>query len=181
MTAVTDRHSAYFAVNFLKHQICLAHLLRELQYLNELDGEQQWLRNIEKLFQEAINKRNKNPQAVIEKKPWLKRLDALIKENLEGLKEQFEKLRKGLIKRREYIFNFLENPEIPPDNNASERGLWKVKIKMKKSGTFRSDWGRMPFLKYCQLWKQPKNTINQHMALFELCSKFDQRHMRSAE
>ena len=42
MTAVTDRHSAYFALHFLNHQVCLAHLLRECQYLNELDKEQQW-------------------------------------------------------------------------------------------------------------------------------------------
>ena len=27
MIAVTDRHSAYFAINFLSHQVCLAHLL----------------------------------------------------------------------------------------------------------------------------------------------------------
>ena len=26
MTAVTDRHSAYFALHFLSHQVCLAHL-----------------------------------------------------------------------------------------------------------------------------------------------------------
>ena len=42
MVAVTDRHSAYFALNFLNHQVCVAHLLRELQYLNELDKEQEW-------------------------------------------------------------------------------------------------------------------------------------------
>ena len=146
MTAVTDRHSAYFAVNFLNHQVCLAHLLRELQYLNELDGGQQWSRDVEKLFQEAIHERNENSQAVIDKKPWLERLDALLKKSLEGMKGQFEKLRKGLIKCREYIFNFLENPAIPPDNNASERGLRKVKIKMKNSGTFRSDRGADAFL-----------------------------------
>ena len=35
MTAVTDRHSAYFALYFLNHQVCLVHLLRELQYLSE--------------------------------------------------------------------------------------------------------------------------------------------------
>lgn len=146
MTAVTDRHSAYFALNFLNHQVCLAHLLRELQYLNELDREQQWSRNVEKLFQEAIHERNENPQAVIDKKPWMEKLDALLKENLEGMKEQFEKLRKGLLKCREYIFNFLGNPAIPPDNNASERGLRKVKIKIKNSGTFRSDKGANAFL-----------------------------------
>ena len=33
MVTVTDRHSAYFTLNFLNHQVCVAHLLRELQYL----------------------------------------------------------------------------------------------------------------------------------------------------
>ena len=146
MTAVTDRHSAYFALNFLNHQVCLAHLLRELQYLNELDENQQWSRKVEKLLQEAIHERNENPQTVIDKKPWLDKLDTLLKESLEGLEEQFEKLKKGLIKCREYIFTFLGNPAVPPDNNASERGLRNVKIKMKNSGTFRSEKGADAFL-----------------------------------
>ena len=42
ITAVTDRHAAYFALDFKDHQICLAHILRELQYLNELDPNQDW-------------------------------------------------------------------------------------------------------------------------------------------
>lgn len=40
MTIVTDCHSAYFALHFLNHQVYLAHLLRELQYLSELDAKQ---------------------------------------------------------------------------------------------------------------------------------------------
>ena len=40
--SVSDRHNAYFALNFLDLQVCLAHLLRECQYLNEIDKEQQW-------------------------------------------------------------------------------------------------------------------------------------------
>ena len=118
MVAVTDRHSAYFTLNFLNHQVCVAHLLRELQYLNELDTKQQ----------------------------WLIKFDRLLTENLEHMAEQFGQLKKGLIKCRDYIFNFLENPAIPPDNNASERGIRKVKIKMKNSGTFRSDNGADAFL-----------------------------------
>jgi len=146
MVAVTDRHSAYFTINFLNHQVCIAHLLRELQYLSELDTEQQWSKNVESLLQEAVHERNENPQAVIDKQPWLTRLDTLLMENLEHMKEQFGQLKKGLIKCRDYIFNFLENPAIPPDNNASERGIRKVKIKMKNSGTFRSDQGADAFL-----------------------------------
>lgn len=146
MVAVTDRHSAYFTLDFLNHQVCLAHLLRELQYLNELDAEQNWSKKVESLLQEAIHERNQNPHVIIDKQPWLTRLDALLSENIGHMKKQFDQLKKGLIKCREYIFNFLENPAIPPDNNASERGIRKVKIKMKNSGTFRSDAGADAFL-----------------------------------
>ncbi len=164
MTAVTDRHSAYFTLNFLNHQVCIAHLLRELQYLNELDKEQQWSRNVESLLQEAVHERNENPQAVIEKQPWLLRLDTLLMENLEHMKEQFGQLKRGLIKCRDYIFNFLENPAIPPDNNASERGIRKVKIKMKNSGTFRSDQGADAFLDLLSIVETAKKHNNSTYA-----------------
>ena len=164
MTAVTDRHSAYFALNFLNHQVCVAHLLRELQYLNELDTEQEWSKKVESLLQEAVHERNENPQAIIDKQPWLVRLDALLTENMEHMAEQFGKLKKGLIKCRDYIFNFLENPAIPPDNNASERGIRKVKIKMKNSGTFRSDAGAEAFLDLLSIVETTKKHNNSPYA-----------------
>jgi hypothetical protein len=68
----------------------------------------------------------------------------------------FAKLQKGLTKCRDYIFNFLENPAIPPDNNASERGIRKVKIKMKNSGTFRSDEGADAFLEILSIVETAK-------------------------
>ena len=170
MVAVTDRHSAYFALNFLDHQVCLAHLLRELQYLNELDKEQQWSARVEKLLQEAIHERNEHPKDIINKAPWEERLDNLLTENVCHLKEQFSKLQKGLTKCRDYIFNFLENPDIPPDNNASERGIRKVKIKMKNSGTFRSDEGADAFLDILSIVETAKKhdmpTFNAIRALF---------------
>lgn len=146
MVAVTDRHSAYFAINFLDHQVCLAHILRELQYLSELDCKQDWSEKVSSLLCEAIHKRNTNPGVVIDKKPWLTRLDELLKENVSKLADKFSTLKKGLMKCRDYIFNFLETPAIPADNNASERGIRKLKIKLKNSGTFRSDDGADAFL-----------------------------------
>ena len=74
MTAVTDRHSAYFALHFLNHQVCLAHLLRELQYLSELNPKQDWSGQIAELFREAIHKRNANPTDIIDKVSWTERL-----------------------------------------------------------------------------------------------------------
>lgn len=146
MTAVTDRHSAYFALHFLNHQVCLAHLLRECQYLNELDKGQQWSRSVERLLQEAIHERNQKPEESIDPQSWLERLDKLIDENLSRLNEKFTTFKNGLLKCRNYIFNFLRDPAIPPDNNASERGIRKLKIKLKNSGCFRSDLGADAFL-----------------------------------
>lgn len=146
MTAVTDRHSAYFALHFLNHQVCLAHLLRECQYLNELDKKQEWSKSVENLFQEAIHERSQKPTESIDTKPWLDRLDELIDKNLSELNEKFTTFKNGLLKCRDYIFNFLRNPAIPPDNNASERGIRKLKIKLKNSGCFRSDHGADAFM-----------------------------------
>ena len=146
MTAVTDRHSAYFALNFLDHQVCLAHLLRECQFLNELDKGQQWSKSVESLLQEAIHERNGRPQESIDTRPWLERLDRLMAENLSKLNGKFTTFKNGLLKCRDYIFNFLQNPAIPPDNNASERGIRKLKIKLKNSGCFRSDLGADAFM-----------------------------------
>ncbi len=55
------------------------------------------------------------------------------------LEEPFERFRKGLVKCRDYIFTFYEDPLIPLDNNVSERGIRKLKIKLKNSAVFRSD------------------------------------------
>lgn len=91
------------------------------------------------LLRKAIHERNTKPNEIMEKQSWLARLDELIKVNLLHLKGDFEKLKKGLLKCRDYIFNFLETLMIPFDNNASERGIRKLKVKQKISGTFRTD------------------------------------------
>ncbi len=39
---------------------------------------------------------------------------------------------------RNQIFTFLEHPNIPPDNNGSERAIRNVKVKLKVSGQFKS-------------------------------------------
>ena len=151
MIAVTDRHSAYFALNFLDHQICLAHILRELKYLGEVYEKQKWSAEMESLLKEAIHTRNESPGKRIETKSWIERLDHLLDWNLEKLDEKFRTLRKGLFKCRDYIFKFLENPLVPPTNNSSERGFRKLKVKNKISGTFRSDDGADVFSHFIPL------------------------------
>ena len=100
------------------------------EILLELNTEQEWSGKVTNLFREAIHERNTNPNDVIDKVSWTRRLDNLLKQNIEELGKKFITFRKGLVKCRDYIFNFLENPMIPFDNNGSERGIRKLKIKL---------------------------------------------------
>ena len=169
MIAVTDRHSAYFAIDFLDNQICLAHLLRNLEYLNDIDKEQTWAREVQALLREAIHMRNEKPSDIIPKECLLIRLDDLLKRNLDNLRKEFNELKRGIIKCRDYIFNFLENPVIPSDNNGSERGIRKLKVKQKISGCFRSNSGADAFHALHSIadtaWKNGQSPLDAILAL----------------
>ncbi len=169
MIAVTDRHSAYFAIDFLNNQICLAHLLRNLEYLNDIDKEQTWARDVQTLLREAIHLRNEKTADIIPKENWLTRLDGLLKKNLDNLRKEFNELKRGIIKCRDYIFNFLENPSIPSDNNGSERGIRKLKVKQKISGCFPSDSGADAFHAIHSIadtaWKSGQSPLDAILAL----------------
>ena len=68
-------------------------------------------------------------------------------ESLSHLDEEFERFKKGILKVKDYLFTFLSNPLVPYDNNASERGVRKIKVKQKVSGCFRTDSGADDFAK----------------------------------
>ena len=169
MVAITDRHSAYFTIDFLNNQICLAHLLRNLEYLNDIDKEQMWAREVQTLLQEAIHLRNEKPDDVIPKENWLTRLDSLLKQNLDNLRNEFNELKRGIIKCRDYIFNFLDNPAIPSDNNGSERGIRKLKVKQKISDCFRSETGTDAFHALHSIadtaWKNGQSPLDAKLTL----------------
>jgi transposase len=44
---------------------------------------------------------------------------------------------KRLAKYRDHVFPFLYHPDVPPDNNGSERAIRNVKVKQKISGQFK--------------------------------------------
>lgn len=43
-----------------------------------------------------------------------------------------------MLLRSDYLFTFLYNKDVPPDNNGSERGIRNFKVKMKISGQFKT-------------------------------------------
>ena len=56
-----------------------------------------------------------------------------------------QRLRKRYLKHRDVLFTFLYRPDVPADNNASERALRKSVVHRKVSGGFRSAWGAQAF------------------------------------
>jgi transposase len=62
--------------------------------------------------------------------------------NLSPIQEDGVRLQKRYRDLRENLFLFLDDPTIPPTNNASEQALrWSV-IFRKITNGFRSNWGR---------------------------------------
>ena len=146
MVLTTDRHTAYFTLKVKGHQICIAHLLRNLNYLNELDKGQNWSSRLQELLRKAVHWRNENPGVRTSSKTWIESLDKLLNENLDKFKKPFRQLRNSLRKLKDHIFTFLENPEVPSHNNDSEGGIRILKVKQKRSGGFRSDQGAEDFM-----------------------------------
>ena len=142
---VTDRHSSYFNMKVKGHQICLAHLLRELTYLDELEPEEPWSKEMMNLFREAIHKRKTEQWEKIDRESILKRFEKLLYGCLKCVNSEIDTLRKSLIKHQDNVFNFLFHPKIPYDNNASERSIRPLKLKQKVSGAFRSFQGAVTY------------------------------------
>ncbi len=74
-----------------------------------------------------------------------KRLDFLINHELPPNKKELVTFQKRLKKYRDFFLTFLYRPEVPPDNNASERAIRNIKVKQKVSGQFKSPTGAFGF------------------------------------
>lgn len=142
----TDRHSAYFSMKVKGHQICIAHLLRNLNWLNELDKKQNWSARLQELLRKAVHWRNTNPETVADTTTWTESLDSLLNENLDKFKKPFRQIRNSLRKLKDHVFLFLKDPRVPSHNNASEGGIRILKVKHKRSGGFRSQSGAEDFM-----------------------------------
>jgi len=170
-TLVTDRHASYFKCFVKDHQICLAHLLRELTYLSELDKNQDWSSRLKELFQEAIHKRKTMQWENIPRTELMKRLDELLNFPLYEWHKDFGCLQRSLLKHRDSIFRFLSKPDIPYDNNASERAIRVVKIKQKVSGCFRSGKGADVYTQLLSIADTAKKNGKSRLQAFRIIAR----------
>lgn len=146
---VHDCWRSHFNTKALSHQICTAHLLRDLNYLSEL-YEHKWSKVCKIILQSALTLKKKmnradyythNPQRL----KFEKRLDKLLEYNLPDKHKELLSFQNRLKRYRNYIFTFLYHPDVPPDNNASERAIRNIKVKQKVSGQFKSTDGAFGF------------------------------------
>lgn len=121
-TLVTDRKQTYFKMNVKDHQVCLAHLSRNAEYLNELDAKQDWSRRFIHLLAHAIDFRRNNTITQRKIQVLKTKMKNLLGESLSHLDDELERFKKGILKVKNYLFTFLSYPLVPYGNNASERG-----------------------------------------------------------
>ncbi|MEO0902615.1 MAG: transposase, partial [Bacteroidota bacterium] len=144
---VHDSYATQFMHKCKGHQMCLPHLIRELNYF--IEKGDQWSAQFkqqlkaaitlyhkikkypEKNFKRSINRINKNIDQLLVGKKSGKGL-------LEAFKDRMRKKRKALLR-------FLDDPHIPHDNNGSERAVRNIKVKTKISGMFKTEIGADQF------------------------------------
>lgn len=125
------------------HQVCLAHVLRDVQYAIDC-GDAVFAPRLRELLRWAI--------AIGRRRDSLKdttlrhyhacaerRLDALVA--LPPAHHAGRDLQAAVKAWRTKFFVFLQDREVPPTNNVSEREIRPSVVFRKVTGGFRSDWG----------------------------------------
>lgn len=138
---VTDCWPSYFKENAEGHQLCTAHLLRELKYLTQKNPDNTWAPQFSKLITDALKVRSEDQLESQESKEIIQTFQQLIKEPVNQKIKELVSFQKRMVKYSDYVFAFLDNPHIPPDNNGSERAIRNFKVKLKVSNFFKSKAG----------------------------------------
>jgi transposase len=143
---VSDCYAAQLKTTAKAHQLCIAHLLRELlRFEKHLCSK--WSTKMKEVLCSALELKREMtdgdylnpPVKVTEIK---NRVDELLAVDFSKFNEKEQALIKRLIKHRASILTFLDHKIVPPDNNASERAIRNVKVKTKVSGQFRNKDGK---------------------------------------
>lgn len=139
---VSDRWKAQLATHAAGHQLCLAHLLRDINYIIEVEAKCTVAYRLKVLLQKSINHKRDFIESSIYNETCMsieKELDILLEEDIDKLTNPHTAtLQKSLLKYRHHVFKFLYQEEVPYENNASERSIRMVKVKQKVSGCFKS-------------------------------------------
>lgn len=139
-----DRYAAHFKMKTRQHQMCTAHLMRDLNYLDELyNGKCNWASDFKQLLLNAAALKKQLTivqycQQNQRRNDLFKQMDYLLKTTIIDDHGKAKALQKKLMSQRDAILYFLLEPHVPPDNNGSERAIRNIKVKQKISGHYKS-------------------------------------------
>jgi len=142
---VHDCWKSHFETKVPKHQICIAHLLRELQFFEERYLSD-WAAMFKKLLIDALHLKDSlsvddYDSQIFQRTEIEQRLSVLVQTPIPIYMKEVCTFQKRMIKYIDHIFTFLYYPDVPPDNNGSERAIRNIKVKQKVSGQFKTQRG----------------------------------------
>ena len=164
---VHDHWKPYYTLEGVRHALCNAHHLRELQALVEIEKED-WACRMRRLLRRACHATHLARDRDAPLKPALidlirRRYDAIVVQGLAFHEAQpalatNAKRRRGrpprrtghnlllrLKTRKDDVLRFLTDPAVPFTNNEAERDGRMMKVRQKISGGFRSEQGARDF------------------------------------
>lgn len=156
--AVHDGLKGYFGFKTVRHALCNAHHLRELQFAVE-QYDARWAQHMQDLLLQMKRQRETGDLSPTMLHLLEHRYDALLADGLDAFPIQprppntkkrvaqhpVTNLLIRLRDHREAVLAFLHHPEVPFDNNLAERDLRMMKVKQKISGCFRTWAGAQVF------------------------------------
>ena len=147
-TLVSDFWPAYNALACAARQKCLVHLLRDMEHVEKYKSPgAEWKRfakKLRRLIMDAIRLRRRrdhySPQAYASRRHCIaKRLQGLI--DTPWTDKQAKRLIKRFRRHQDELFTFLDQSDLPFDNNLAERSIRPAVILRKNSYGNRSQQG----------------------------------------
>lgn len=183
---VTDFYGAYNKVSAGGRQMCLAHLLRELKKVNGSNQSLEWVAfeaTLKRLLKDAIRLSRRSDREAEDYKRKVNRihmrLDDLCAEDCEDA--DCRRLAKRLAKYRYSLFTFLDEADVPFDNNHAEREIRPAVIVRKNSLHNTSENGARTQAILMSIYRtmklrghDPLETIADALALFIATGKLPQ-------
>ena len=149
---VSDRYAAQMG-HAEAHQVCLAHILRDVQYAIDA-GDEVFEPGFKFLLKRALaiaRRREKLADSTLAaySRALKRRLDRLLARQPDTVAGR--KLRNGMERARDKLFVFVTRRDVPATNNVSERLLRPSVIFRKVTNGFRSVWGAQVYADICSV------------------------------
>ena len=186
--AVHDAWAPYDTYPTVEHQLCCAHVQRELQAVCDSAPEGVWcwaqqatdaLGRIHRLVSEAVaSNAERLDETALNEQVRALRSAALIgvqetSARSGKLMKKHNALAKRLIERQNDYLRFTGNWRIPPDNNGSERDIHMVKLRQKVSGCQRTLLGAQQF---CAIRSYLATAVKHGMNFFDALVQLAEGH-----